>query len=282
MSDVLVKKHESLATVKEFMDSLKAMFGQQEWSLRHKAIKYIYTKNIKEETSVREHVLDMMMHFNIAEVNSGTIDEANQRFQNVTMGKEKQVEANVATTKRKFSRGLSFKTKARLSKQKGKCYHCGQNRHWLRNCPKYLAKKKEKKEMQEDEITLKVGTGEIVSAEAVGDLKLYFRDRYIMDVKTTFLNGNLEESIHMAQLEGFIEKGREQKNSKKGLLSYKYGIHLSKEQCPKTPQEVKDMRNISYAFAVGSLMYAMLHTRPDIYYSVGMVSRYQSNPRCDY
>ncbi|KAA0062648.1 gag/pol protein [Cucumis melo var. makuwa] len=33
---------------------------------------------MKEETSVREHVLDMMMHFNIAEVNGGAIDEANQ------------------------------------------------------------------------------------------------------------------------------------------------------------------------------------------------------------
>ena len=71
-------------------------------------------------------------------------------------------------------------------------------------------------------------------------------------------------------------------NSKKGLLPYRYGIHLSKEQCPKTPQEVEDMRNIPYASAVGSLMYAMLCTRPDICYSVGMVSRYQSNPGRDH
>ncbi|KAA0067110.1 gag/pol protein [Cucumis melo var. makuwa] len=33
---------------------------------------------MKEGTSVREHVLHMMMHFNIAEVNGGAIDEANQ------------------------------------------------------------------------------------------------------------------------------------------------------------------------------------------------------------
>ncbi|KAL0537654.1 hypothetical protein IC582_026637 [Cucumis melo] len=66
-------------------------------------------------------------------------------------------------------------------------------------------------------------------------------------------------------------------NSKKGLLPYRYGIHLSKEQCPKSPQEVEDMSNIPYASAVGSLMYAMLCTRPDVCYSVGIVSRYQSN-----
>ncbi|KAL0534572.1 hypothetical protein IC582_028863 [Cucumis melo] len=67
-------------------------------------------------------------------------------------------------------------------------------------------------------------------------------------------------------------------NSKKGLLPYRYGIYLSKEQCPKISQEVEDMSNIPYASAVGSLMYTMLCTRPDICYSVGMVSRYQSNP----
>ncbi|XP_050935160.1 uncharacterized protein LOC127143909 [Cucumis melo] len=78
MTDVLAKKHESLATPKDIMNALKAMFGQLEWSLRHEAIKCIYTKRMKERTFVREHVLDMMMHFNIAEVNGGVIDEANQ------------------------------------------------------------------------------------------------------------------------------------------------------------------------------------------------------------
>ena len=67
-------------------------------------------------------------------------------------------------------------------------------------------------------------------------------------------------------------------NSKKGLLPTRHGISLSKQQCPKTPQEEEDMRRIPYASAVGSLMYAMLCTRPDICYAVGVVSRYQSNP----
>ena len=37
------------------------------------------------------------------------------------------------------------------------------------------------------------------------------------------------------------------------------------------------MKTISYALEVGSLMHVMLCTRPDICYSVGIVSRYQSN-----
>ncbi|KAL0554164.1 hypothetical protein IC582_008080 [Cucumis melo] len=50
----------------------------------------------------------------------------------------------------------------------------------------------------------------------------------------------------------------------------------------KTPQEVEDMSNIPYAFDVGSLMYVMLCTKLDICYSVGIVSRYQSNPGRDH
>ena len=42
------------------------------------------------------------------------------------------------------------------------------------------------------------------------------------------------------------------------------------------------MRHIPYDSAVGSLMYAMLCTRPDICFAVGVVSRFQSNPGLDH
>ena len=77
MTDVIEKKHKSLATAKEIMDSLKGMFGQPEWSLRYEAIKYIYTRRMKKGTSIREHVLNMMMHSNIAGVNGGAINKDN-------------------------------------------------------------------------------------------------------------------------------------------------------------------------------------------------------------
>jgi len=56
------------------------------------------------------------------------------------------------------------------------------------------------------------------------------------------------------------------------------GCALSLDQCPKTNEEKKQMSSVPYAAAIGSLMYAMLCTRPDICYAVGLVSRYQSNP----
>ena len=50
-------------------------------------------------------------------------------------------------------------------------------------------------------------------------------------------------------------------NSKRGLLPFRHGIHLSNEQSPKTPEEKELVSKKPYASAVGSLMYAMLCTR---------------------
>ena len=67
-------------------------------------------------------------------------------------------------------------------------------------------------------------------------------------------------------------------NSKRGLIPFRHGIHLSKKMCPSTPEEIERMSKIPYASAIGSLMYAMLCTRPDIAHAVSVTSRYQSNP----
>ena len=58
-------------------------------------------------------------------------------------------------------------------------------------------------------------------------------------------------------------------DSKKGLLHFKHGIPLSQDQCPKTPKEKKHLQSVPYASVVGSLLYAMLCTRPNICFEVG-------------
>ncbi|KAG8496949.1 hypothetical protein CXB51_008176 [Gossypium anomalum] len=63
--------------------------------------------------------------------------------------------------------------------------------------------------------------------------------------------------------------------SKRGLLPMRHGISLSKEMCPSTPQERERMSKIPYASAIGSIMYAMLCTHPDVSYALSMTSRYQ-------
>eukprot|EP00253_Pinus_taeda_P004701 PITA_04701 len=50
-------------------------------------------------------------------------------------------------------------------------------------------------------------------------------------------------------------------------------------KCPKTQEEEEDMSRVPYASAVGSLMYAMVCTRPDIAHAVRVLSRFMSKPR---
>ena len=61
-------------------------------------------------------------------------------------------------------------------------------------------------------------------------------------------------------------------NSKRGLLLFRHGLPLYDDQRPKTLEEENMMRQIPYASVMGSLMYAMLCTRPNICYLVGIVS----------
>nr|GEV81156.1 hypothetical protein [Tanacetum cinerariifolium] len=67
-----------------------------------------------------------------------------------------------------------------------------------------------------------------------------------MDVKTAFLNGDLDEEIYMKQPEGFVMPEHE--------------------------------RKLEYSRAIGCLIYAMINTRPYIAFVVGKLSRYTSNP----
>jgi hypothetical protein len=49
-------------------------------------------------------------------------------------------------------------------------------------------------------------------------------------------------------------------------------LSLSCDMCPKTLEEKEKMSRVPYASVVGSLMYAMMCTRPDICYAVRLVS----------
>ena len=60
------------------------------------------------------------------------------------------------------------------------------------------------------------------------------------------------------------------------------GDRFNLNQCPKNDFEREQMKNILYASAAGSLMYAQVCTRPDIAFVVGMLGRYQSDPGLDH
>ncbi|KAL0455113.1 UNVERIFIED_CONTAM: hypothetical protein Slati_0850500 [Sesamum latifolium] len=65
-------------------------------------------------------------------------------------------------------------------------------------------------------------------------------------------------------------------NSKRGFLSMRHGINLSKRQSPKTDEELKRMSDIPYASTIGSIHYVVQCTRPDDAYALSVVSRYQA------
>ncbi|GKC66054.1 hypothetical protein Tco_1098652 [Tanacetum coccineum] len=131
------------------------------------------------------------------------------------------------------------------------------------------------------------------------------------EVKTAFLHGNLEEVIYMSYLGNGIEdamliasKSKAEIGSTKSLLKKEFdmkelgeakkilvwrsidhgksvhmslGRHVKLSLCPVRDCDVERMSKVSYANVIGSLMYLMVCTRPDIAYAVSVVSRYLAN-----
>nr|GEY12222.1 hypothetical protein [Tanacetum cinerariifolium] len=67
-------------------------------------------------------------------------------------------------------------------------------------------------------------------------------------------------------------------NSKRGTIPMQKKLKLSKSQSASTPVEKQRMQNIPYASAIGSIMYVVRCTRPDVAFAENMTSRFQQNP----
>ncbi|KAL2227396.1 UNVERIFIED_CONTAM: Retrovirus-related Pol polyprotein from transposon TNT 1-94 [Sesamum indicum] len=67
-------------------------------------------------------------------------------------------------------------------------------------------------------------------------------------------------------------------NAKSTSVPLAAHFQLSKEQCPKTASEIRKMENVPYSNLIGSIMFLMVCTRPDVAYSISCLSRFMSNP----
>ena len=65
---------------------------------------------------------------------------------------------------------------------------------------------------------------------------------------------------------------------KRGYLLMGHDIHLFKNIFSKIPKERKRMSIIFYALTVGSIMYVILCTMPNVACALGITSRFQVDP----
>ncbi|GJS13843.1 retrotransposon protein, putative, ty1-copia subclass [Tanacetum coccineum] len=100
-----------------------------------------------------------------------------------------------------------------------------------------------------------------------------------MDIKTVFLNGHLSEEVYMVQyVKSYLGRCFPMKDL--GEAAYILGIKIDKDRSKQligasTPQR---MKNVSYALVVGSIMYVVRCTRPDVAFAHNITNRFQQNP----
>ncbi|GJX69917.1 retrovirus-related pol polyprotein from transposon TNT 1-94 [Tanacetum coccineum] len=83
----------------------------------------------------------------------------------------------------------------------------------------------------------------------------------------------LSQSAYMDK----ILKSYRMDNSKRGHIPMQERLDLNKIQDASTPEEVKRMQNVPYTSVVGSIMYAVTCTRPDVAFALNITSRFQQN-----
>jgi hypothetical protein len=110
------------------------------------------------------------------------------------------------------------------------------------------------------------------------DMKDLGPARHLLGMK---ISRDGKNTILWLSQESYIEKVLNRFNmSKAKSVSSPLASHLklSSKQSLTSEKENEEIKKVPYASAVGSLMYAMVCTRPDIAHVVGVVSRFLSNP----
>lgn len=68
------------------------------------------------------------------------------------------------------------------------------------------------------------------------------------------------------------------KNSKRGFVCMAHGTVLSSSQYASTKVKLEKIKDVTDASVIGSIIYAMSCTRPELAYSMRMRSNFQHNP----
>ena len=101
---------------------------------------------------------------------------------------------------------------------------------------------------------------------------------YVLGVK--ILRDHSRRTLGVSQ-ETYLRKVLERFNTTKAKPIEHLSLRtkaLTLKDCPKTLAGKAKMITMSYASAIGSLIYAMVCTRPNLAYVVGLLSRFQTDP----
>ncbi|KZV48074.1 hypothetical protein F511_12624 [Dorcoceras hygrometricum] len=92
---------------------------------------------------------------------------------------------------------------------------------------------------------------------------------------------NRKEGTLFLSQEAYISKVLNRfsmKDSKPVTVPLGPQFRLSVSQAPKNTEEIDYMNKVPYASAVGSVMYCMVCTRPDLAHAISVISRFMANP----
>jgi hypothetical protein len=98
---------------------------------------------------------------------------------------------------------------------------------------------------------------------------------YILGIKIYWDRSRRLIGLSQSTYRDKILKRFRMEDSKKGFLPMLQGKILSKTQGPAIAEDREEMNKISYASAIGSIMYTMLCTRPDVAHAISLTNSYQ-------
>ncbi|MCO5572094.1 hypothetical protein L7F22_025845 [Adiantum nelumboides] len=109
------------------------------------------------------------------------------------------------------------------------------------------------------------------------DMKNVCNASHILDMR--IIRDRSRRLLYFSQ-QTYVEKVLKRFNMERGKsssTSLAPHLKLSRANCPRSNAKKAEMAKVPYASVCGSLMYAMVATRLDIAFAVGVVSRFMSN-----
>ncbi|KAH9769385.1 hypothetical protein KPL71_011979 [Citrus sinensis] len=244
-----------METVTEIMASLHKMFGQNTHFAREAALKRITDTKMEEGTRVRDHVLKMMDYLNEVKIYGVQIDDKtkiNMVIESLPDTFKEFKVSYILNNKdmtliellhklhaiEEFYHSRKLPEKGFSSRPKSKDKNKQERVEMRKLSIKRDGKPKEQEEEQQPADQHRIipeqqslleprHSGTVIrimlSIAAVLDYEIWQ-----MNVKTTFLNGYLEEDSYMQQPDGFIQKGQEHMLPKLITRSLPYGHFITR------------------------------------------------------